>query len=362
VLEPAAGKKPIIRLPPGNNPPGKRFVVKISSVSDITMRGIRLESEQDNCELIFITGHNAGLVLNQMELSQPSSLGIGIFNLQLSNDDKPVVIENCTFDGGGVGLGIVGWGQEVHIPAPSSNVVIRNNNFLACQFGMMLNGAPRRILIAGNRMQDCVQSAVDLRDFLVGSGDVLVANNTMHHNGRALRIFDDSMRGNPGMTDKKVRFQNNLVLHPLQSVDLFCADHRYGVFDASVKGGDASKLLNAWTFSHNWREIVPPPPGDANAPFWIPGPRDELLNPINNPIKVMSTKPGDPNFLRPPKDSPLANAGAGTRAAAAPMGETMENGDLPAYVGAMPPEGVEPWNWDKTWKKLASKTILPKPE
>ncbi len=26
---------------------------------------------------------------------------------------------------------------------------------------------------------------------------------------------------------------------------------------------------------------------------------------------------------------------------------------LPAYVGAVPPEGVEPWDWDKTWKALA---------
>jgi hypothetical protein len=26
---------------------------------------------------------------------------------------------------------------------------------------------------------------------------------------------------------------------------------------------------------------------------------------------------------------------------------------LPAYVGAVPPVGVEPWDWEKTWKMLA---------
>ena len=48
---------------------------------------------------------------------------------------------------------------------------------------------------------------------------------------------------------------------------------------------------------------------------------------------------GDANFLRPPKDSPLAKGGAGATDPA-----------LPAYVGAVPPEGVEPWDWEKTWK------------
>jgi hypothetical protein len=59
------------------------------------------------------------------------------------------------------------------------------------------------------------------------------------------------------------------------------------------------------------------------------------------PNAVLSYKPYDPDFLRPPKDSPLATGGAGVTDSA-----------LPAYVGAVPPEGVEPWNWEKTWKAL----------
>jgi hypothetical protein len=57
-------------------------------------------------------------------------------------------------------------------------------------------------------------------------------------------------------------------------------------------------------------------------------------------IQVLSRTPSDPNFLRPAKDSPLATG-------------AVNDGSLPAYVGAVPPEGVEPWDWDKTWRALA---------
>jgi hypothetical protein len=59
------------------------------------------------------------------------------------------------------------------------------------------------------------------------------------------------------------------------------------------------------------------------------------------PNAVLSYKPGNPDFLRPPKDSPLAKGGAG-----------VNDISLPSYVGAVPPEGAEPWNWEKTWKAL----------
>ena len=87
-------------------------------------------------------------------------------------------------------------------------------------------------------------------------------------------------------------------------------------------------------------------------------------------------KPGDSNFLRSPKNSPLAWSGAGGDTipvsqiasavgqsstltnpglAAWAIAETVNQPDrsLPAYVGAVPPEGVELWDWQKTWKMLA---------
>src|SRR5262249_35302124 len=54
----------------------------------------------------------------------------------------------------------------------------------------------------------------------------------------------------------------------------------------------------------------------------------------------------DKNFLQPKKDSPLATQGAGT-----------EDPGLPTYVGAVTPEGAEPWNWQWTWDAFMNKTL-----
>ena len=105
--------------------------------------------------------------------------------------------------------------------------------------------------------------------------------------------------------------------------------------------GDLEALLKSpeWRFSHNWREIDPVKAALPNAHgSWIPArPNDHL----EVPIKLLSRKLGDPNFLRPARDSPLARGGVG-----------MTDSSLPAYVGAVPAEGVEPWDWDKTWALL----------
>jgi hypothetical protein len=45
---------------------------------------------------------------------------------------------------------------------------------------------------------------------------------------------------------------------------------------------------------------------------------------------------------RPIKDKQLAKSGTG--------------GDLPTYVGALPPEGVQAWDWQKTWNARMRKS------
>ena len=93
------------------------------------------------------------------------------------------------------------------------------------------------------------------------------------------------------------------------------------------------------------------------------------------PIELLSLTLGEPNFLRPARDSPLATGGAGgdavspwriTSAAGQAPGLTNPwmaawalawvrnhpDRALPAYVGAVPAEGVKPWDWDRTWAVL----------
>ncbi len=93
--------------------------------------------------------------------------------------------------------------------------------------------------------------------------------------------------------------------------------------------GDAAAASRKWHFSHNWRESAKDVPGGKG---WVPPTAKDVLK---ERIELLSLDPNDPNFLRPPAGSPLATAGAG--------------GDLPGYVGAVPPEGLEPWDWERTW-------------
>jgi hypothetical protein len=51
-----------------------------------------------------------------------------------------------------------------------------------------------------------------------------------------------------------------------------------------------------------------------------------------------SLVPSHADFLKPKKDSPLASGGAAKT----------EHG-LPTYVGAVPPDDVARWGWQKTW-------------
>jgi hypothetical protein len=56
-----------------------------------------------------------------------------------------------------------------------------------------------------------------------------------------------------------------------------------------------------------------------------------------------------PDQVRPGKASRLAGSGAGRN-----------DPELPRYIGALPPEGVEPWDWDRTWRVRSPRSDLDK--
>jgi hypothetical protein len=182
---------------------------------------------------------------------------------------------------------------------------------------------------------------------LPGTGDILIVNNTLFGNQHQLQISDDHEKGKAFLECKNIRFQNNLVLAPGDPGEMRLFDHQRGIWDFRfVKPGDLKSLLASpdWQLSFNWHESCPPGPGYFTKGTVIP-PGVEDRQQV--PIEVLSRRPSDPNFLRPAKDSPLAFSGAGGQKAAA------SDLALPAYVGAVPPEGVEPWDWDQTWSALA---------
>jgi hypothetical protein len=267
---------------------------------------------------------------------------ISLSGVPLSGNDDPIVVQGCTMRAGMYGVFVdAKVPKDPDHPRPCGHVVIRNNTLVGCGQGIRLSGAVHQVHVVGNRISDAEHTAIDLVDLLPGTRDILVANNTLLRNRISLRILDDGAKGQAFLKCNNIRFQNNLVLAPQQEADLFLLNHRRGEFNNQPSLGDLQALLNSreWRFSHNGREIMPLRDDHPKIGFWIPErPNDRLQKPID----AGSRKLGDANFLRPSKDSPLATAGAG-----------VDDPALPPYIGAVPPEGVEPWDWDKTWKALA---------
>jgi hypothetical protein len=300
---------------------------------------------------------------------------INLYANAAGTNDAPIVIQNCTIRQAINAVLFEGrYRSNRDRPMPCGHMVFRNNTLFRCIDAAVLLGAVHHVLIAGNRILDSRIGDIALDDFMPGATDVLVVNNTLFRSGQiGMTIWDEHGKGKDFLKCKNVRCRNNLVLEHGRASDLVVLDHQRGNYN-EPKPGDAKSLLQSpeWHFSHNWREQPPPKPGDPFRAGWIPpGPEDHL----QDPIQVLSRTPRDPNYLRPARDSPLAWSGAGGHAvpsariasavgqAAGPanpwmagwaVAQPMSQPDpsLPAYVGAVPPEGVEPWDWQKTWNAL----------
>jgi serine/threonine protein kinase len=342
ILEADEGKKPSIKMLKEQHS-GKRYCVKTQNVTGFTLRGFRLHGDHNGHALVFVTGQNPGLVLERLHLvtTNPKTNCVVIWNAPVAAEAPPVIIHDCIMDGG---EGIYIYGNDNDNPnaaRPCSQIAIRNNIVRGSTIGISLVGDVSHIHVAANRVMDCEYTAINIGDLLPHAGDLLIANNTLLANGRAIRVWDDSTRKDNAFNRKNIRIQNNLVLAPQLGVDLCFFDHLLG--QKNYKGGNTTALLESWRFSHNWREMVVPADTDADKVYWIPAGNNDRLQ---KPIDVMSRDARNPNFVKPPKNSPLEKGGAG-----------VEDPALPPYVGAVPPEGTPAWNWTWTWDALIRRVL-----
>jgi hypothetical protein len=101
--------------------------------------------------------------------------------------------------------------------------------------------------------------------------------------------------------------------------------------------GNGKALLALWRFRRNRRDF-----SGTHAQFTLPSAEeDERLNRSD----LAAVSGDDLDRVRPARGSPLTDGGAGAR-----------DIDLPAYIGALAPEGVDPWDWDRSWRARAKKT------
>ncbi len=157
-------------------------------------------------------------------------------------------------------------------------------------------------------------------------------NNTAFHSSIGFRVWDAAPHKKYEAGQVEVR--NNLLLRATASDMSFVLDPKDST--RQPRSGDGQALIGLWRFDHNWRDLS----GDE-ANFVIPrAPADRVLEKLD----VLSQQHSDADFMRPAPNSALAKEGAGK-----------EDRYLPTYVGAVPPRGVVPWDWSRTWRARVKK-------
>jgi hypothetical protein len=186
----------------------------------------------------------------------------------------------------------------------------------------------RDVQVVANRVWSAGTAGLDLDGLVAETRGLLVANNTVFKCAVACALRADAARG------QDIQFRNNLLLSEGPDLVFFAGGDRPSV---PLRPQDGKALHKAWRMDHNWREGRPPTGTDPFSRGWAPPAEGDVLRPA---IEDVERNPADLDaFLRPAMKSPLATSGAG-----------QTDPWLPSYVGALPPEGVEPWDWDRTWK------------
>jgi hypothetical protein len=320
-------------------PPNCRAGVAILHVPRVTLRGFRLQPNSQSVACLVVAGSSAGVRLENLNIQGATgpTYGLTLEALELSANDPPVVVQNCTLAGTSEGAAIrVSGLQDYKTGRPCNRVFLYDNRIEGFGTGIIALGAVGQIQIVGNRIWSPKYVGIQLENLMPGAQDLLVANNTLFECPTGFRVWDDAVKG------KNIQVRNNLILGAAEP-DMVFLDSG-GTQQEARAAGNVQSLLKLWQFGHNWREVRIPTGTSFVDKGWIPpGPEDVR----QEPIEVLSRNPASPDFLRPAKDSPLASKGAGK-----------EDATLPSYVGALPPDGLAAWDWQKTWDARHPKMLL----
>jgi nitrous oxidase accessory protein NosD len=308
--------------------------VYILGVPDVVVRGFRVQTSNSQTLLFLVEDNAAGVVLEDLELRKPLfnfrlepkfCPTISLEDLRGADGDPPVIVRRCRVTGGDQGVQVFAADRAV-----CQGVLIHDNHFADMRRAIYGQGNLQRVCVAGNRVQSCSLAGLHLADLGDQTRDVLLANNTVLDCNNALGYFDKSgaVRG------AEVRFVNNLVLGCTLPLDLVF--YRYAPGTNQHEPGDGAEIAGKWRVACNWREVALPPNCEGDFRAWVPANEKDVRK---DRIEGVNRDPKSPDFLRPARDSPLATDGAGT-----------EDPALPCYVGAVPPEGVAPWDWERTWR------------
>ena len=316
-------------------------LLSIKGVAGVTVRGFRLVAKDARRQtnpvptLVYVSKSSSGLLLDRLtfvaEGDALSVNGLEVTNTTSPSGQRPIVVRNCVFERLAIAVGLAGVSGDYRVSFPVANVLLRDNLIMHCGWGFYLKGDVRRVHVVGNRIWQARRVALQLERLAADADNLLLANNTVFESEECFRLWDAAVKS------KGVQIRNNLFLETKPPDMVFYKSKDPQRIEA-VGEGDA--LHKSWRLDHNWREAKKPVGTSIRERSWIPPAEADVLQ---GSIAGVNRDPKDlDNFLRPHKDSPLATKGGG-----------QTDPWLPSYVGALPPEGVEPWDWDRTWRAEA---------
>jgi serine/threonine-protein kinase len=319
-------------------PPERSFGITLVNVPNVTVRGFRLNREGPTGTFLAVVGaRSPGTVFEELEFVrgglEEGNAAVSLEGIEPAGEALGVIIRHCVFRGGDIGIRVSGQ-ADYRTPYPCSGVSIRANTFSSQRRAIIAFGSLSRLQIVANKISHSTMSGIQLENLMPGTGEIVIANNSLVGCFTAFRLWDDAVKG------QDIEFRNNLLLEPGPN-DMVFIDS--GGDALKQRGpGDGALVNKLWRLNHNWREMpMSKTPLDKS---WIaPGAQDVRLD----QIAVLSRDAGSPEFVRPAKDSPLASKGAG-----------QTDPRLPSYVGAVPPEGVSAWDWDRTWRMPKDAQLL----
>jgi hypothetical protein len=279
-----------------------------------------------------VTNHAPGTVLESLDIEGGRTVnGVNLAPVDMAPHEDPVVVKNCTINVGFDAILVLGSAEAGAQNRPVSGILIRDNRLSGKARGVLVIGAVARVQVTGNRVWGCELSALQVQNLSAGSGPLLIVNNTAYNSNAGFRLWNNPPQEPPVPAQVEVR--NNLLSQFAAGDALYVQEHSA----TRRESGDGAALLRRWRWGHNARD----PRGLEDSGRIPLGESDIELDQVD----LLSVEPTHPDFLRPPASSPLARGGAGK-----------VDGLLPAYIGALPPAGTEPWDWDRTWRARMRKT------
>ncbi len=299
-------------------PKGGRVAVLIKDVPLVAVRGFHLSADPQNIFLVGVLGRSPGVLLDHLDCRSSASLGacgIDCESLSIPEGAAPVVVRHCKVTNVETGIRVAGLESGKSILC--RGVLAYENDVSNCSVGVGVLGQVRDLQVLGNRIWNCGRSNIYLTDLKEGAANLLIANNALQNPRDCIEIE------NPDAGLKGIEVLNNLLLSQSGPDMVFNGKDR-----ASLQG---------WRFAHNWRQVHADKLSGLDAEHWLRNEGDTFAD----SVELLSLDARNPDFLRPGSGSPLVSGSAG------------EN--LPPYVGSIPPQGVPPWDWDRTWRMHVKK-------